>query len=194
MASRAHFTVLYRRISLAVALTAVGLYLFIIALYFPWKKRCIKSHITCQELSWCSLSRRVLSFLSLCLFVCSLACFAHRFLSYAHLSLKGRNSTRAGVFLPHSFPWRLKQKGACKVFVGEFSQTKTPIYFCGFFQCLRRRELDAYQYYIILLYPLIKQWSIKTLLHPCHLPDRRYCFYTCVHLSIAQYISSLYTG
>ena len=46
-ASRTHFTVLYRRISLAVALTAAGLFLFIIALYFPWTKRCIKSHVTC---------------------------------------------------------------------------------------------------------------------------------------------------
>ena len=46
-ASRTHFTVMYRRISLAVALTAAGLYLFIIALYFPWTKRCIKSHVTC---------------------------------------------------------------------------------------------------------------------------------------------------
>ena len=46
-ASRTHFTVMYRRISLAVALTALGLYLFIIALYFPWTKRCIKSHVTC---------------------------------------------------------------------------------------------------------------------------------------------------
>ena len=45
--SRTHFTVMYRRISLAVALTAAGLYLFIIALYFPWTKRCIKSHVTC---------------------------------------------------------------------------------------------------------------------------------------------------
>lgn len=47
MVSRTHFTVMYRRISLAVALTAAGLYLFIIALYFPWTKRCIKSHVTC---------------------------------------------------------------------------------------------------------------------------------------------------
>lgn len=69
-ASRTHFTVLYRRISPAVALTAAGLYLFIIALYFPWTKRCIKSHVTCYALSWCLLSLRVLSFLSLCLFVC----------------------------------------------------------------------------------------------------------------------------
>ena len=45
--SRTHFTVMCRRISLAVALTAAGLYLFIIALYFPWTKRCIKSHVTC---------------------------------------------------------------------------------------------------------------------------------------------------
>ena len=127
-----------------MALIAAGLYLFIIALYFPWTKRCIKVTRNLLGIELVSFVSKSVIF-SLSLFVCLFVSFAHLFLPFLHPPLKGRNSTRAGVFLPHSFPWRSKQKGARKLFVGEFSHAKTPI-FLWLYQFLRRKELDVYCY------------------------------------------------